>query len=62
MVIAGKECDWGRGHQHENPILYSKLSNYTKWEEKSESTNTLRLYDINSASEVFLIFYFLAKS
>ena len=62
MVIAGKECDWERGHQHKNPILYSKLSKYTKWEEKSELTNTLCLYDINSASEVFLIFYFLAKS
>ena len=47
MVIAGKECDWERGHQHKNPILYSKLSKYTKWEEKSELTNTLCLYDIN---------------
>ena len=42
MVIAGEECDWERrGHQHKNPILYSKLSKYTKWEEKSELTNTL---------------------
>ncbi|CAH3141935.1 unnamed protein product, partial [Porites evermanni] len=36
MVIAGKECDWERGHQHKNPILYSKLSKYTKWEEKDD--------------------------
>ena len=50
MVIAGKECDWERGHQHKNPILYSKLSKYTKWEEKSDLTDTLCLYDINSAS------------
>ncbi|CAH3132495.1 unnamed protein product [Porites lobata] len=35
MVIAGKRCDWERGHQHKNPILYSKLSNYTKWEKKN---------------------------
>ncbi|XP_068676289.1 uncharacterized protein [Montipora foliosa] len=35
MVIAGKECNWERGHRHKNPILYSKLSNYTKWEEKN---------------------------
>ena len=47
MVIAGKECDWERGHQHKNPILYSKLSKYTTWEKKSELTNTLCLYDIN---------------
>ena len=40
MVIAGKECAWERGHHHKNPILYSKLSKYTKWEEKSQSTNT----------------------
>ena len=47
MVIAGKECDWERGHHHKNPILYSKLSKYTTWEKKSELTNTLCLYDIN---------------
>ena len=47
MVIAGKECDWERGHQHKNPILYSKLSKYNKWEKKSELTNTLCLYDID---------------
>ena len=45
MVIAGKECDWERGHQHKNPILYSKLSKYTKWEEKSESTNWAQLFE-----------------
>ncbi|XP_015771066.1 PREDICTED: uncharacterized protein LOC107349434 [Acropora digitifera] len=35
MVIAGKECNWERGHRHKNPILYSKLSKYTKWAEKN---------------------------
>ena len=59
MVIAGKECDWERrGHKHKNPILYSKLSTYTKWEEKSELTNTLCFYDFNSASEMLLFFPF----
>ena len=59
MVIAGKECDWKRrGHQHKNPILYSKLSKYTKWEEKSELTNTLCFYDFHSASEMLLFFPF----
>ena len=62
MVIAGGQCDWERVHKNKNPILYSKLSKYTKWEEKSELTNTLCLYYINSASEVFLFFSFLAKS
>ena len=62
MVIAGGQCDWERAHQNKNPILYSKLSIYTKWEEKSELTKTLCLYYINSASELFLFFSFLAKS
>ena len=62
MVIAGGQCDWERAHQNKNPILYSKLSKYTKWEEKSELTNALCLYYINSASELFLFFSFLAKS
>ena len=61
MVIAGGQCNWERVHKI-NTILYSKLSNYTKWEEKSELTNTLCLYYINSVSEVFLFFSFLAKS
>ena len=55
MVIAGGGCDWERGHQHKNPILYSKLSKYTKWEEKSELTNTLCLRDFISASDIFLL-------
>ena len=62
MVIAGGQCDWERVHKNKNPILYSKLSKYTKWKKKSELTNTLCLYYINSASEVFLFFSFLAKS
>ncbi|XP_073246805.1 uncharacterized protein [Porites lutea] len=36
MVIAGGQCDWERAHQNKNPILYSKLSKYTKWEEKND--------------------------
>ena len=58
MVIAGKECNWERGHQHKNPILYSKLSKYTKWEEKSEFNNTLCFMTLISASEMFLFFPF----
>ena len=47
MVIAGKECNWEKGHRHKHPILYSKLSKYTKWAEKSEFNNTLCFYDFN---------------